>query len=194
MNQAIRNANDGISLAQTADGALTEVTNMLQRIRELAVQSASGTYQAADRTNMQPEVTSLTDPDRAASSPTPSSTATRCSARPPVRTTDLTIQAGANSTDTVTLDSTAIDGTKISATALDVTTVSKAHDDDRRTSTSRWPTSNGANAGLGAGESQLNSAVNNLTSNFDEPVGREVAYHGHRLFGRVDWRSPRPRS
>ena len=39
MNQAIRNANDGISLAQTAEGALSEVTNMLQRIRELAVQS-----------------------------------------------------------------------------------------------------------------------------------------------------------
>ena len=42
MNQAIRNANDGISFAQTAEGALNEVTNMLQRIRELAVQSASG--------------------------------------------------------------------------------------------------------------------------------------------------------
>src|SRR5215471_1222450 len=42
MNQAIRNANDGIALAQTADGALNEVTNMLQRVRELAVQAASG--------------------------------------------------------------------------------------------------------------------------------------------------------
>ena len=46
MQQAVANANDGVSLAQTAGGALTEVTNMLQRIRELAVQSASGTYQA----------------------------------------------------------------------------------------------------------------------------------------------------
>ncbi len=42
MQQGIRNANDGISLAQTAEGALNEVTNMLQRVRELAVQSASG--------------------------------------------------------------------------------------------------------------------------------------------------------
>ena len=42
MNQAIRNANDGIALAQTAEGALSEVTNMLQRIRELAVQSKLG--------------------------------------------------------------------------------------------------------------------------------------------------------
>ncbi len=60
MNQAIRNANDGIALAQTADGALGEVTNMLQRVRELAVQSASGTYSVSDRANLQAEVAELT--------------------------------------------------------------------------------------------------------------------------------------
>ena len=59
MSQAIRNANDGISLAQTADGALGEVTNMLQRIRELSVQSASGTYSDDDRANLQSEVAEL---------------------------------------------------------------------------------------------------------------------------------------
>jgi flagellin len=59
MNQAVRNANDGISFAQTAEGALSEVTNMLQRVRELAVQSASGTYSAADRTNLNAEVIEL---------------------------------------------------------------------------------------------------------------------------------------
>ncbi|WP_419827967.1 flagellin [Sphingomonas sp.] len=60
MNQAIRNANDGVSLVQTADGALGEVTNMLQRVRELAVQAASGTYSDDDRANMQTEVGQLT--------------------------------------------------------------------------------------------------------------------------------------
>jgi flagellin len=60
MNQAVRNANDGISLAQTAEGTLGEVTNMLQRIRELSVQSASGTYSDSDRANLQAEVTELT--------------------------------------------------------------------------------------------------------------------------------------
>ena len=60
MTQAIRNANDGMSLAQTAEGSLAEVTNMLQRIRELAVQSASGTYSETDRTNLQAEVSELT--------------------------------------------------------------------------------------------------------------------------------------
>ena len=43
LNQAARNANDGISLAQTAEGGLNEITNMLQRMRELAVQSANAT-------------------------------------------------------------------------------------------------------------------------------------------------------
>ena len=49
LNMAVRNANDAISLVQTADGALTEVNSMLQRMRELAVQAASGTYSATDR-------------------------------------------------------------------------------------------------------------------------------------------------
>lgn len=57
--QAIRNANDGISLAQTAEGALDEVTNNLQRIRELAVQASNATYSDADRALLQKEVSAL---------------------------------------------------------------------------------------------------------------------------------------
>lgn len=59
LNQAARNANDGISLSQTAEGALGEVTNNLQRIRELAVQSANATNSASDRQAMQKEVSQL---------------------------------------------------------------------------------------------------------------------------------------
>ncbi len=59
LNQAVRNANDGISLAQTAEGALTEVGNILQRIRELAVQSANATNSASDRQALQSEVGQL---------------------------------------------------------------------------------------------------------------------------------------
>ncbi len=57
--QAARNANDGISLAQTAEGALSESTNILQRIRELAVQSANATNTASDRLSLQAEVNQL---------------------------------------------------------------------------------------------------------------------------------------
>ena len=49
LNQATRNANDGISLAQTAEGALGEIGNNLQRLRELSVQSANATNSASDR-------------------------------------------------------------------------------------------------------------------------------------------------
>lgn len=59
MNQAVRNANDGISLAQTAEGALAELTNNLQRIRELSVQSANATNSASDRAALQTEVSQL---------------------------------------------------------------------------------------------------------------------------------------
>jgi flagellin len=59
LNQAVRNANDAISLIQTAEGALTEVTNMMQRMRELAVQSSSDTYSTDDRTYMQAEFAAL---------------------------------------------------------------------------------------------------------------------------------------
>lgn len=59
LNQAARNANDGISLAQTAEGALQESTNILQRIRELAVQSANDTNTDSDRTSLNDEVSQL---------------------------------------------------------------------------------------------------------------------------------------
>jgi flagellin len=59
LNQAVRNANDGISLAQTAEGALDEATNILQRMRELAVQSANDTNTDSDRKNIQKEINQL---------------------------------------------------------------------------------------------------------------------------------------
>jgi len=59
LNQAVRNLNDGVNLLQTAEGALNETTNMLQRMRELAVQSASGTYSTTQRTYLQTEFLAL---------------------------------------------------------------------------------------------------------------------------------------
>jgi flagellin len=61
LNQAVRNANDAVSLIQTAEGALVETTSMLQRMRELAVQSASDSNVTADRTALNQEYSSLRD-------------------------------------------------------------------------------------------------------------------------------------
>ncbi|MGH8420305.1 MAG: flagellin hook IN motif-containing protein [Pseudomonas sp.] len=59
LNVAIKNANDGISIAQTAEGAMQESTNILQRMRELALQSANGSNSDDDRTSLQQEFTAL---------------------------------------------------------------------------------------------------------------------------------------
>jgi len=163
MSQGIRNANDGISLAQTAEGAASEVTNMLQRVRELAVQASSGTYQSSDRTAMQSEVTNLTQQigDVLANTKFNGNALFSTTAG-----TDATfdIQTGANNGDTVTLTSTAIDGTNISATALDVTTAALATTTIDNVDLALADV-NANRASLGAGQNRLESAVNNLTNN-----------------------------
>jgi flagellin len=137
MNQAIRNANDGVSLVQTADGALSEVTNMLQRVRELAVQAASGTYSDDDRTNMQTEVTQLTSQIGSVLKNTqfngvalfsvgnvPTATATTDTTNTPALTdTSVTIQAGAGATSSsqITVSIGKIDLSKMHAAAAAAT-------------------------------------------------------------------------
>jgi len=59
LNQAMRNASDGISLAQTADGALAESTNILQRMRDLSLQAGNGIYNESDRSSMNEEFSQL---------------------------------------------------------------------------------------------------------------------------------------
>ncbi|MEJ2419795.1 MAG: flagellin, partial [Exilibacterium sp.] len=61
LDQAVRNANDGISLIQTAEGALSESTNILQRMRELAIQSANGIFDDAGRATLDAEVQQLVE-------------------------------------------------------------------------------------------------------------------------------------
>ncbi len=162
MSQGIRNANDGISLAQTAEGTLSEVGNMLQRVRELAIQSASGTYQASDRAAMQQEVSALT------TQITDSFTQTKFNGNTLISTTtgtDLTfdIQTGSEAGQKVTLTSKGIDGSKISATALDVTDATKASTTLANVDLALKDV-NATRASLGAGQNRLESAINNLTN------------------------------
>jgi flagellin len=166
MNQGIRNANDGISLAQTAEGALNEVTNMLQRVRELAVQSASGTYSASDRTNMQKEVTQLASQ---------MSTMVTNSEFNGVKLFDntagtagvVTIQTGSESTDTVALTMANLTTLK---TAVDTAASFSVEDTTKSTALlgivdTQLDAISGARATLGAGQSRLESVVNSQTSN-----------------------------
>ena len=156
-SQAIRNANDGIALAQTADGALGEVTNILQRVRELAVQSASGTYATADRTNLQAEVTQLT----AQLTDIQAKTTFNGVALVGTAAATVAIQTGANSADTVSL---AVGGVDLTAViAADISTAAGATAALGLADTALG-TVNTQRATLGAGQSRLGSVVNTLTS------------------------------
>jgi len=162
MGQAIRNANDGISLAQTADSGLGEVTNMLQRVRELAIQSKSGTYSSTDRTNLQGEVSQLQGQIDSVLTNSKFNGVTLFSTSSATDIT-VTIQAGAESTATVDLVIKGVDGTKLTTTALDVSTVSAAG--TTITNVDAALTSvNSTRASLGAGQSRLESAINTLTN------------------------------
>lgn len=158
MSQAIRNANDGISLAQTAEGALNEVSNMLQRIRELSVQSASGTYSDDDRANLQTEVAQLGEQiDDIISNTTFNNVTLFGSAD-----VEVSIQTGSGASDQVTLTITGLDLS--AATASDIssaggatTALGDVDDALKAVATTR--------ASLGAGQSRLESVVSNLTNN-----------------------------
>ena len=162
MNQGIRNANDGISLAQTAEGGLNEVTNMLQRVRELAVQSSSGTYQSTDRANMNQEVTSLSNQIGSVLSKTQFNGVPLFSTTSGSPTT-FSIQAGAGTGDTITISANAVNSANL-GTALDVSSQTAAAATIDKVDLALADVAK-ANSGFGAGESQLSSAVNNLTSN-----------------------------
>lgn len=163
MNQGIRNANDGIALAQTAEGALDEVSNMLQRVRELAVQSKTGTYGTDDRTYMDAEVDQLQLQIDDILTNTKFNGVTLFSK---TTGTDVTvaIATGGLATDSVTLTSKGVDGTKLTATALDVTDATKAATTITNVDAVLKDV-NATRASLGAGQNRLESAIANLTTN-----------------------------
>jgi flagellin len=105
LDQAIRNANDGISLIQTAEGALDETTNILQRMRELSIQSANGTYDEGNRATLDAEVQQLiSEIDRI-------SETTKFNGLQILDGTlgDVDLQAGADSNETISLSIGATD-------------------------------------------------------------------------------------
>ncbi|WP_298688917.1 flagellin, partial [uncultured Sphingomonas sp.] len=183
MNQAIRNSNDGISLAQTADGTLSEATNNLQRIRELAVQSASGTYSDSDRANMQAEVAQLTTQLTSSLSNAKFNGVSLFTTGSATTGTTVNIQTGSDGTsaDQVAISISNIDLSKATAAASGAAATAGNFDVSNTLTTgsngvanaqttiasvdSLLTTVNSVRANLGASESRLNSVVNNLTNN-----------------------------
>jgi flagellin len=166
MNQGIRNANDGISMAQTAEGALDEVSNMLQRMRELTAQAYNGTYSDGDKTNIKAEMDALNTQITNVLSNTEFNGNKLFDGTAGTSGT-VTIQAGANSSDAIDMDlSTDLtsDTTITDALAVDVESLTAAGADLDTFDTALDTVAN-ARAKLGAVQNQLQSAVTNLTSN-----------------------------
>ncbi len=152
MNVAIRNANDGISLAQTADGALSTVSDALQRMRELAVQAANGSNGTTDRANLNTEYQQL------------SQEITRIAAQTKFNGTAVigagagaqVFQVGANSGDTLTVTTTAV-----TTVAGDLTSVANANTAMGAIDTA-LDTINTDRATYGAAMNRFSFAVSNL--------------------------------
>jgi len=164
MNQGIRNANDGISMAQTAEGALNEVTNMLQRQRELTVQASNDTYSADDLANLKSEMDALnTQIDNVL-------TNTEFNGQKLFDATAgtagvVSVQAGANEADAIDIDlstNLTTDADLAAAAAVDVTALAAG---DIALFDTAIETVSTVRAGLGASQNQLESAVANLGNN-----------------------------
>ncbi|MGB3471828.1 MAG: flagellin [Erythrobacter sp.] len=158
INQGIRNANDGIALAQTAEGALDEVSNMLQRVRELAVQSQNGTLDDTDRGFLDREVTEL------AAQIGDILTSTEFNGVQLFGSgADVTVNIQIDATRNVDIVSTQIDTTNLDAAGLDVSSAANAATAITNVDAGLQAV-NTARSSLGAGQNRLDSAINNLTT------------------------------
>jgi flagellin len=145
LDQGVRNANDGISMIQTADGAMEEVSNMLQRMRELAVQYANGTNSTNDKTALATEYTALTSEITRINGDTTWNSQTLFSTGANV------FQVGANTSDSITVSVTNF---SVTASAITTTSVLTALDTDINNINTYRST-------LGAGINRLTYAANN---------------------------------
>ncbi|MBY9062746.1 flagellin FliC [Sphingomonas yunnanensis] len=163
MSQGIRNANDGISMAQTAEGALGEVSNMLQRMRELTVQAANGTYASTDTDSIRAEQAAL---KAQISSIVTTTSFNGKKLFDTAAATGFSIQTGANSGDTVTLKSVDFGD---AASKLNIVTTKTFADAANSASLGDYDAAiaevSGARASLGSSQNRLESAVNNATAN-----------------------------
>jgi flagellin len=166
MNVAVRNANDGISMAQTAEGALGKIGDNLQRMRELAVQSRNATNSDGDRANLQKEFRQLQQEiDRTVTGTKFNGTALFASGA----STSLSFQVGAgtDATDRIDIDSAVLGGgTAGTATVVD-STGTTADADLLATVTSNWDGTNGLSIGGGASGAATNIAT---TSQIDDAI------------------------
>ncbi|ATC81544.1 MULTISPECIES: flagellin N-terminal helical domain-containing protein [Pseudoalteromonas] len=159
LDQAARNANDGISIAQTAEGALEETTSMLQRMRVLSIQSANGSNSADDRAALQKEFVQLNEEiDRVASDTTFGGVNILTG------TYGAEFQVGADANQTISVKvSVAMNSTGLATNALDISTAGGAQAAITALDTALTSV-NDIRANLGAKQNRFSSTIRNLTN------------------------------
>ena len=166
INMAIRNVNDGVNLLQTADGAMAEQANMLQRMRELAVQSASGTYSNTQRGYLQTEFTALASQiDKVASETTWNSMTVLTGTTGSTTSGTFTFQSGQSSGQSISVSITAmtLNGLSMGAAAVAISSAASASSAIASIDTAIGLV-NTQRAIIGAGINQMTYAADNLTS------------------------------
>ena len=163
LNMAVRNANDGISMAQTAEGSLVEVSNMLQRMRELAVQASTGTLSSTQRGYLDDEFQALNDQITSTVTNTMWNGISVLGSSVMTSSGGIDIQVGADSGQTISVVGGSLDAIASSNFSGGITTTSDASSmlstiDDALVAV------NTARASLGAVVNQLTSAADNLTN------------------------------
>jgi flagellin len=159
LNQAVRNANDGINMMQTAEGAMVEQSNMLQRMRELAVQSGNGTYSTVQRGYLNTEFAALTTQiGSIASQTTWNGTALISGAN-----TSYTFQVGQNSGHTIAVTVSAMTTSNLGVSGLTISTAASASTTIATIDTALDKINN-QRAVIGAGVNRLTYAADNITN------------------------------
>ena len=158
LDQATQNAQDGIGLIQTAEGALTETHNMLQRLVTLSTQAANGTYNSTARTSIKSEVEELkTEITRIANT-------TDYNGIKPIAsnaTKPITLQVGPTSGEILTVAVSGLTASKLSISNISVTSVSKANEAITKLNAAIDKVSK-HRANLGAAQNRLEHTINNL--------------------------------
>lgn len=156
LNQAVSNANDGVGLIQTAEGALTETHSMLQRLKTLSTQAANGTYTDTARKNIKAEVDALTaEIDRI-------STSTEFNGVKPLAAgNNMTFQIGATKDETLKVTSQAMDSQILGVKNITVDSVANANT-AIDTINKAIDTVSGYRAQLGAAQNRMEHTINNL--------------------------------
>ena len=167
LDQATANANDAIGLIQTAEGALTETHSMLQRMVTLATQSANGTYNSTARAAIGEEVTALkAEIDRI------SSTTDYNGVKPIASTSNITVQIGPTSGETLEITAAKMDAASLGVSAISVSTVS----DSNAAITAINKAINTVSthrAKLGASQNRLEHTINNLKTTNENMTAAE---------------------